>query len=88
MEIIKLETNLTWSKPTQYMIAHGAKLSLHKKELIINDNTQLTISLKSKDYWLMNDNTQEELKSGGTSIDIPIDLRAEFINAIKKLDTG
>ena len=82
---IRLTTNSTWSEPTQYMINHGAKLAIHRKEIVITDNDKLTISHYSKTFWVMNDNTEEELKAGGSVIDIPHELRDEFLEAMQSL---
>ena len=87
MKEIKLETNTTWSEPTQYMINKGAKLSLHRKEIIITANGKLTILFRPRNFWVMNDESKEELPSGGLSIDIPPELRSEFIEAIRNLDS-
>lgn len=82
---VKLSTNATWSEPTEYMINRGAKLALHKKEIVIKDSDCLSIALYYRDFWVMNDDTQEELKGGALCIDIPHELRTEFIEAIKNL---
>ena len=83
---ITLSTNTTWSEPTEYMLNRGAILALHRKEIVISNNNQLTISSRSRTFWVMNDDTQEELKGGGLCIDIPHELQAEFIEAIRNLN--